>query len=320
MSSNPINIKKVAEMAGVSVASVSRTINGKDGVGEATRQKVLETCKKLNYNPSITARKLSSGKDASVAILLSNNDSLLSPYVTLIYKHLLAELQKRGLVPEIVQQEDIQSIPSIAASCVVIGATQNDMRIPTLKKMDIPYVTIGKQSDGWWVAPDEFMGIRQITLDLINQGKKRIGFVVAEDINDVSHNTRYQGYTSALQSTGLPQRAIVFKGRHFQGMHACSHFYRHPELLTELDALVCNTDEIALGVLEVIRHQNIQVPQDIAVTGFDDLPVVANALTTIRQDLEHIASKSMELLDQARAGEEPYQVISQVEVIRRKTS
>ncbi|KHT65466.1 hypothetical protein RJ45_00940 [Photobacterium gaetbulicola] len=318
--SNPINIKKVAEMAGVSVASVSRTINGKGGVGEATRQKVLDTCRSLNYNPSITARKLSSGKDATVGILLSKNDSQLSPYVTLIYKQLLAQLKERGLVPEIVYEDKIRSLGDIASSCIVIGATKDDPRLPILDEMTIPFVAIGKQQQGWWVAPDEFMGIRQMTMELINRGKKRIAFVIAKDEEEVASNVRFQGYLSAVESVGLPEKAIVFEGKHFQGMHVCSHFYRHPEIFEQVDALVCNSDEIALGILEVLKHREIQIPNDIAVTGFDDLPLVSANLTTIRQNLDHIASNAMELLDKAKKQETPYGVVSPVEVVMRETS
>lgn len=314
-----INIKKVAKAAGVSVASVSRTINGKGGISEATRQMVLETCRQLNYNPSLTARKLSSGKDVSVAILLSRNDSQLSPYVTLMYGHLLEQLQKKGLAPEIVYHEDVSTISEKASSCIVIAANEGDQRLISLKNQEVPFVNIGKKIDGWWVAPDEFMGIRQITLEMINQGKKRIGFVVAEDADPVEDNIRYQGYVSALESAGLPQSAVVFQGPHFQGMHACSYFFRNLELLDQYDAFVCNTDEIAIGVLDAVQNHRYKVPSDIAVTGFDDLPVVSTELTTVRQDLVHIAQKAVESLELAKKGDEPFGVISPVEVIKRKT-
>ncbi len=320
MSSNPINIKKVAEMAGVSVASVSRTINGKDGVGKATRQKVLDTCKKLNYNPSLTARKLSSGKEVSVAILLSKNDTQLSPYVTLMYGYLLEELQKRGLAPEIVDHEEVDTISERASSCLVIAATEGDRRITSLREQNIPFVNIGKKIDGWWVAPDEFTGIRQITLDLINKGRRRVAFVVAEDSSDIEDNVRYLGYVSALETAGLPREAVIFEGRHFQSMHACSHFFRNPELLEKYDGFVCNSDEIALGILDAIQHQDRKVPQDIAVTGFDDLPVVSSNLTTVRQDLLHIAEKAAESLELAKKGVDPFGVVSPVVVISRQTA
>ncbi|WP_261835533.1 LacI family DNA-binding transcriptional regulator [Vibrio ishigakensis] len=318
--SSPINIKKVAELAGVSVASVSRTINGKGGVGEATRQKVLDTCKALNYNPSLTARKLSSGKDVTVAILLSSNDSQLSPYVTLFYNHMLEMLQRKGLVAEIVYHEDVDSVKDKASSCIVLAANENDHRLESLRRQGIPFVNVGKKINGWWVAPDEFMGIRQLTLDLINRGKKRIAFVVAKDTESAEQNSRHQGYTSALESAGLPPHTIEFVGNHFQGMHVCSYFYRNLHLLEEYDALVCNSDEIALGVLEVIKHQPLNVPKDIAVTGFDDLPLVSGELTTIKQNLGHIAEKTIESLELAKKGDEAFGVISQVEVLNRKTS
>ncbi|MCG9596044.1 LacI family transcriptional regulator [Vibrio sp. Isolate25] len=314
-----LNIKKVAEIAGVSVASVSRSLNGKGGISESTRQKVLDTCKALNYNPSLTARKLSSGKDISIAILLSRNDTQLSPYMTLMYSNLLDELNKRGLAPEIVYHEEVDTIKQRACGCIVIDATEGDERLASLKQQQVPYVNVGKKVDGWWVAPDEYMGIRQITLNLVNKGKKRIAFVIARDNNPVEESLRFQGYKSALDSVGLPSKAIIFEGRHFQGMHACSYFFRNPELLDQFDAFVCHSDEIALGVAESISTQNRAIPDDIAITGFDDLPVVSTDLTTVRQDLAHIASKAVECLDLAKTGQEPFGVISPVEVISRLT-
>ncbi len=159
------------------------------------------------------------------------------------------------------------------------------------------------------------MGIRQVTLGLVGQGKKRIAYVVPQDIEDVSLNVRNQGYMSALQSSGLETHSIVFEGTHFQGMHACSHFYQTPLLLQQFDAFVCNTDEIALGVLEVLKHHKVAVPSEVAVTGFDDLPIVSQHSTTIRQDLDHIAAKTIELLQLAIKGDTPFSVISPVEIV-----
>jgi len=86
------------------------------------------------------------------------------------------------------------------------------------------------------------------------------------------------------------------------------------------DALFCETDELALGAIAAIEDAKLNVPGDVAIVGFDDLPTLAERLTTIRQDFPRMAEAAIRLLAEARRGQPPRQVLMPVELIERQTT
>ncbi|MFC6671494.1 substrate-binding domain-containing protein [Marinobacterium aestuariivivens] len=133
---------------------------------------------------------------------------------------------------------------------------------------------------------------------------------------------RVNGFRQALDEAGLrPAREIAVPFSYNPTLNAYRQMRR---LLQEealpFDALACETDEHALGSIAAFEDEGIQVPEQVAVTGFDDLPLLAENLTTVRQDIPQLAVEAVRLLGDAIAGTEPYQILMPVELVLRRTT
>lgn len=312
-------IEEVARRAGVSTASVSRALNGKPGIGKETRERILRACAEMNYSPDAAARKLSFGNQAVVALLLNEWDAPFSPFVSTVLRHLFGFLQRRGMVPEIVRSEDIESVPSIAGSAMVIAREPHDKRVAYLQENGLPVISIGKKSDGFWIAPDDYHGAFSLTRLVLDSGKTRPAFIEKQADLGIDFNLRAQGYKSACFAAHLTPELILFESTHFQGISAAKFFLENWERLSQYDAYICNTDEIAFGVLAALELKGIQIPNEKAVTGFDDLPGITSNLTTARQNFRDMAEKSVELLSAAIEAQQPRGIVLDVEIIERTT-
>ena len=321
-SAQTATIREIARRAEVSIASVSRALNGKPGISDALRDKILTISREVAYQPSAAARQLISGKAAVVGISLGRQDIELRPYYILLYQHLTVALHQQGMVPIFFHHDQTRELPERAGAAILLGETGEDERPGVLRAADIPFVRIGNAGEGFSVAPDDVSGLYQITQHLIQQGRTRIAFVGGE-LDVPRPHSRLSGYQQAMAEAALSEQLLSLPYR-FTSDSLTSYRYLNRILNYDdplpFDALVCATDELALGCVAALEDRDIRVPEEVAVTGFDDLPTLATGLTTVRQDIAAIAAMSVELLSEALAGKAPRHVSLPVALVLRETS
>lgn len=286
----------VAKQAGVSIATVSRVLNGSDRVSDDTRQRVLAVCDELDYTLNPIAQSLRLGKTNSVAAIL--------PYLTLPsiverLRGLMASLSENNfeLVPFTLgnpKDRDAKimelSRRSKTDGLLIISMPVSDEQVDLLIRNKMPTVLIDSQHPKLdRINVDDRCGGKMVTDYLIGLGHRKIGFISSYLENPLQFSStiyRFQGYCDALEKAGLPFNPNYQK----EGEHGREEAKRLAiEMLTSEDrptAIFASSDTKAIGILDAARELNLSVPADLSIVGYDDIRDAEYVnLTTVRQPL-----------------------------------
>lgn len=284
-------ITEVAKRAGVSISTVSRVVNGLDRVHPETRQRVLGIVETLNYQPSAFARGLAVQKTHTIGFVIPTisdpfylnivrgveEGAASEQYSLLIVSQPFAVSNQRIL--ELFTQRRVDGM-------VVVGVTVPAEAIERLKTHGFPLVLLQGGSEGVATfAVDNYGGAVAVTDHLLNLGRKRIAYIAGS--NDTPDNSdRFRGFQDALCRAGLEFDPRLFA----QGDYAQDSGLRATKALlareVPIDAIFAANDQMAMDAILVLRRQALRVPEDVAVVGFDDVPMasyVVPPLTTVRQ-------------------------------------
>ncbi|MGE5508048.1 MAG: LacI family DNA-binding transcriptional regulator [Chitinophagales bacterium] len=327
-------LREVAEAAGVSIWTTSKVLNGDPGkkVSPATCQKVREVADRLGYRPNIMARGLARSRTSLIGVVVP---SLMSSFIpetiqgiqdtaeTLGYSMLLYTTQSRsGKEAEYLQLLVDKGVDGI------IWAPDRDDNAALCRRLEkeIPMLQLYYRLSGLnspYVIVDHTKGAYLATKHLINLGHRCIGHLSAPDH---AHGLlRLQGYRDALKEAGLePDDALVAEaGYEWEGGYAAAlKLLQRPEG-ERPTALFASCDLSAWGAISAARSLGLQVPQDLAVVGFDDLKIAAFsplALTTVAQPRYEIGRVAMTKLHRQIDGERVKGEVLDVELIVRTSS
>ena len=286
----------VAKQAGVSVATVSRVLNGSDRVSEDTRQKVLAVCESLDYTLNPIAQSLRLGKTNSVAAILP---FLTLPSIVERLRGVMASLSENDfeLVPFTLGNPEDRDAKIIELSrrsktdgLLIISMPVNDEQVDSLIRNKMPTVLIDSQHPKLdRINVDDRCGGKLVTNHLISLGHKKIGFISSYLQNPLQFSStiyRYQGYCDALKDAGLPVNPEYQE----EGQHGREEAKRMAlKILTSDDpptAIFASSDSKAIGVLDAAKELNLSVPGDLSVVGYDDIRDAEYVnLTTVHQPL-----------------------------------
>lgn len=328
-------IDDVAEVAGVSIKTVSRVVNKEPNVRPETRDKVLAAITELNYRPNSSARSLAGNRsyvlgllygDPSANYVLDIQEGVLSVCRPQGYDLLIHPCNHRdeNLTREIVDllhQKRIDGLiltPPLSDHLEVIGE---------LKKINIPFVRVAPTRNkevSPYVETNDQEASYDMTCQLIAMGHSRIGFICGHpDHLAVTH--RYEGYKAALIENDIPLLdELVEQGLNtFESGELCARklLQRHPRPT----AIFAANDEMAAGALMVAHQSGIKVPGELSVAGYDDTPVAHQlwpSLTTVRQPVQQMAKKATDLLLKQLRGKDvqlPASMLSSCLVVRDST-
>ncbi len=305
-----VTIKDVARASGVSVPTVSKVVNGRDGVASATSQRVLAIIDELGYETSLVASSLRRSRTNVIGILVTEFEPFsaellqgISSAATGTGYELLAYA---GLVGAETQPGWERRSLSRLGGTLIDGAI---VVTPTtlMSKLSIPVISIDPHTGPEGHAAidsDNVGGARAATEHLIGLGHRRIAHVRGRT-GLASAELRERGYRQALDEAGIPfDPALVQVGGYQTALTTDAAF----RLLTTRDrptAVFAANDSSAIGVLEVAHRLGLRVPDDLSVVGFDDIPQAANAkppLTTVAQPLHDLGARALELLLQLLDG------------------
>jgi len=306
-------IKDVANLAGVSPSSVSRSLRGVGGVSKATTERIQAAAERLGYSVSPAAYRLATGRTGTVAIVM--------PYLT---RWFFAEVL--GAAEEVIRQAGLDLLlyhvgdPEMRQKyfssgilrkrvdgVLLVTLALTEPEIHALHSLDVPVCMIGAQVDGFSsICIDDVASARSAVQHLINLGHERIA-LIAGDPHEPMHFTvplqRRAGYEAALRAAHLPvspeleaRGAFTVEG----GEEATAELLGRAEPPT---AIFAESDEMAFGALRVLHRVGLRVPSDISVVGFDDHPMASYfELTTIEQNVRRQGLLIAEHLVEAAQG------------------
>lgn len=325
----------LAELSGVSRATVSRVING-GSVAPATRQRVLDVIETTNYRPNLAARNLASGRSGVVGVVMHVEpqhmfaDAYFSQLLTGICDSLTSQAAGMMLwLGNRTKEETLDNILGLGMldGVIVSADALDDPLVDGLRASDLPVVLVGHRRadrDASYVDIDHEAAAEAITTHLVNTGRRYIYHITGRP-NSVSGRDRAIGFRTALRKAGLSVQGAVVAGDYNEetGYEATKRLLEEGVVF---DALFCGNDYSALGAYRALDEAGRAIPDDVAVVGFDDLKFAAELdppLTTVRQavvDLGHEAARTLlSLLEHPEQG--PRRILLPTElVVRRSTA
>lgn len=309
-------IKDVAHLAKVSVATVSRVINNAENVSDNTRETVKKAMEKLNYYPDANARALSQQNSNTIGIVVADvSDPFFGAMVTTVEKvasqtgHFL--LIGNGYHNEQQEYNAITHLIEHRCSSLVVHAKMlPDSRLIKLMEQMPGMVLINRLLKGFekrCIALDDRYGSYLAVKHLIQNGHSKIGYLCSNhEISDSSD--RLQGYKDALNENSIDvnDNFIAFSSPNEEGGEQAMMSLL--ERNREITAIACYNDSMAAGAMSVLYDNDIKIPTEISIIGFDDLLIARYLhpkLTTIRYPLHTMAKQAAELALRLAKGEKP---------------
>lgn len=304
----PVTIYDVAREAGVSMATVSRVVNGNPNVKPLTRKKVLAAIERLGYRPNAVARGLASKKTTTVGVIIPDVSSLFFSElargiedIATMYKYniILCNSDQR-------MEKELQLINTLLEKQVdgllFMGAEIKEDHLQALTSSSVPTV-LAATRDADNVLPsvsiDHFQAGYDATQALLDRGHKRVAMITGPLNDPLSGLMRFEGYKKALVDAGIGlQEELVASGNFFyeSGLTLTQQFLQLPEPPT---AIFAANDEMAIGAIHAIQDSGLNVPGDIEVIGHDNIRLVEMVrprLTSVVQPMYDIGAVAMRLL------------------------
>ena len=328
-----ITIKDVALAANVSIATVSRILNGKDGVSLALTERVQSTVKKMKYQLNDVARSLKIKESRSIGLIIPDIENPFFPALVRgvqdaaqMHNYAVILCNTDGRAEE--ENKYLQLLFSKRVDGMVFTESlENKKNTALLASSGIPVVLLDRRVEGMFasaVVTDNRLGAFMATEHLIQLGKKEIAFLNGS-LKLSSGAERLSGYRDALDKYGLEyNHRLVLNGAftYDSGYEATVSLLHSGQ---KFDAIFASNDMIAIGAIECLNKHNIQVPEEVGVVGFDDIRMAAwykPSLTTIRQPVYEMGRQAVHMLVEQMSGvrKDYYEQIFMPELIVRESS
>ncbi|MBW7881475.1 MAG: LacI family DNA-binding transcriptional regulator [Caldilineaceae bacterium] len=322
----PITMEEIARRLGISVATVSRALNDKPGVSEATRRQVLDFSAQLKYAPHGAARGLATTQTHTVAFLTAFRAVPLA--ADYFYQRIMLgaqqELSQHGyyLLVSALSADQLGDLPNLRLiqenrvdGILLAGPEIPARQILSLRARNIPLVLVDNalpRSTVDCVLSEDEQGGYNATVHLLEHGHRRI-VVLTGPLDWASNQARYQGYRHAMEEKGLAvleiHEAETTIDSGYTAMQAALSSY------PDVTAVFAVNDSMAMGAMRAAREAGRTVPADLAVIGFDDIEWAAHAdppLTTVKVYKRQMGAVAARRLVQLMTNEEEVPIRSTV--------
>lgn len=329
-----ITIYQVAQRAGVAISTVSRVLNNSPNVSQATKDKVNESIKALNFRPQVSARKLASRKPQMLALAVP---SFTTPYYTEVLKGVKDEITDLDL--DIVIYNTGSKNPAegvenffnrgTADTVITISIEITDSVHEQLQSSDIPIVLIGTKHPMYnYFDLNNRKGGFLAGEHLVKQGFKKMGMILPAK-NTKPSIDRYNGFTDALKEFKMPiddkffVRGESTKHAGFTEEAGFEAIYEFDKMGDFPDALFCSNDTQAIGAYHAITKLGMRIPEDIAIMGYDNIKFTKYLdLTTVDQMMYNVgvdATRRLAEIIRHKDGKKVQKTIDPVLVPRKST-
>ena len=328
-------LEEIAKIAGASRSTVSRVINNDPNVADDTRRRVLDVIRQFNFQPNRAARRLAGGRTHIIGLVIPTGISSVfsDPYFPNLIRGISTTCQDNDysvmlwLAEAEYERRTIdQVLHNGFTDGVIISSMPLDESIVTsLIRSGLPFVSVGRSLSNPsvnYVDVENRRGALEAVMHLIRQKRRRVATITGP-LNTIVGIDRRDGYLEALRIRAIPVNPeLVVEGNFSEedGYTAMKQLIPlHP------DAVFAASDSMALGAIRALREAGIKIPEEVALVGFDDLPIAAHTepkLTTIRQPIQRTGSLAAEtLIDILDHPDEIYarHIILPVELVIRET-
>ena len=296
---------EVAKLAGVSRSTVSLVLNGvaKANISAATQARVRDAARSLGYVPDAAGRTLASGRTHTLGLFICHAEHLqVDAFIPGALFGLNEVSQKCGFkviveaAPdpahpdaylELVRAKQIDGL-------VVLNPRKDDRELAKLASENFPLVIMGASAlpQAYTVSTaDNTLPAKRLTEHLLELGHTRVAHISYGGLEYQGADERFQGYCQALAAAGLPYDPALLRVGNYSAASGFTAMTSLLEASTDFTALFASNDTVALGAMAALRQHGLRIPEDVAVVGYDDIPLAAYAappLTTVRSPaLEH---------------------------------
>lgn len=328
-------LEDVAKRAGVSTATVSKVLSNTPYFTEETRTKVMRAVEELGYVPNLAARALSSGKTHIIAVVfpyvyeaiftdpnvMNTLEGIEAECTQGGYNILLSTPKLTANGPDLHYQQLILS--GYLDGVIAIDSYPLASLVDVVQQKGIPAVIIGYKPHDYYVRHDEQAGGQMIMQHLVELGHTRIGIIdVPLDVNlGVEH--RVEGVRTAAHAAGLDYDSFPAVHGDWSTRSGAECAARLLEDHPDLTALLCLNDRMAMGAIQQARSMGRNVPDDLSVTGYDNIPtaaVFAPPLTTVDQRSPEQGRLAAQMLFEVLRGKTPDPILLPPHLVVRQSS
>ncbi len=307
------NIRAVSKLAGVSVATVSRALQKPDMVSDATREKVKKAVEEAGYKPNMMARNFRSKKSFSIMVLVPDVSNPFFGRVISAIQHEARARKHNVILGNTMGKIDLErELAHLLLTNQTDGIIQLSSRYPlsdedraAAKSQPIVNCCECVDDDSMpTIQLDNSGAAKAMTEHLVELGHKRIGVIAGPEASPLT-TARLEGHMAALKAHSISaDQSLIMAGDYSlaSGKAAAESLLA---LTTRPSAIFCCNDEMAIGALHAIREAGLKVPEDISVTGFDDLEFASYtspALTTVAQPSAAFGAHAISTLFDIMAG------------------
>ncbi len=304
-----LQMADIARLAGVSTSTVSRALNGSTLVNAETRERIAQLARSLNYTINLGAQNLRLQKNQTVAVVVpfdaQSRQHISDPFFLSIVGAIADSLTELGY-DMLLSRVDAERLDSAAAlydsgkaiGLIIIGQWRHHDQLNDLAARKVPMVVWGGMLPQQWycsVGGDNVAGGLQATRHLLALGRRRIAFLGDAQLPEV--RLRREGYRQALSEAGIAVDAAIELPVPFQALAARETIDRFCATGSAFDGVLACSDMLALQAVQALRALARRVPADVAVVGYDDMPLASFSdppLTTVHQP---VALAGAELVD-----------------------
>lgn len=316
--SRRLQMADIARLAGVSVATVSRALNGSPLISIETRERVEELARSLDYSINASAQNLRLKQNRTIAVVIPydkvSRQHVSDPFFLAMLGSLADAITERGF-DMLLSRVDAESLDSaarvinsgVAIGVILIGQWRHHDQLNQMAARRVPIVVWGTQMAQQLyctVGGDNVAGGALATQHLLDRGCRRIVFVGDPALPEVAH--RHRGHVERLQAAGLKPNAKLLVKVPFDADQARAGITRLCEQGVAFDAVFACSDVLATAALQVLHQFGRTVPGEVAVVGYDDIAWASHAnppLTTVRQPIVRAGVELVDALLATIAGE-----------------
>lgn len=303
-------IKEVAKLADVSVGTVSKYLNNPDQLRAATRERVAAAIEKLQYRPNPLARSMRTGRTNTIAVFVPD---ILNPFFANAYHSIMVVAREKGIAsslfttdnnPQIRDEEHLYALAQ-QVDAVVLFMLDNELLkyISLLLQQIKPVVLVSQNEEDYAqnsILVDLSGGMYLTASHLAAKGYKRIAYIGGPKENRISQK-KHAGYLRALKEAGLEPFGEPVFNPSFEPIYGYQAAKKLYEATERPDSICAENDILAIGCMKHFQHSNVRIPEQIALTGFDNilLSIMCEpALTTVEIPAEDIAAAVMSLVSE----------------------
>jgi LacI family transcriptional regulator len=330
-------IKEIAETVGVNVGTVSRALNDKPGVSPDLRRQIIRVADEMNYRPNGHARGLVTQRTETIGLLSGAETSvfLSDPFYAGVFAGIESETREhnyalmfasatgespmlQGHLPKLISEHRVDGL-------LVVGTVESYV-VKLLQSARYPFVLVdyhfaGERTDA--VITNNVRGGRTATEHLLQLGHRHIAFIGGA-VDHGNFGERMRGYREALEAAGIPFRKPLVQGGDVVGGY--ESMLRVLERAPEVTAVVACNDANALAAIAALRARGLEVPKDVSVVGFDDIPSADASwprLTTLRVNKVAMGRKGTQRLVQKLDDPDPagaHEIVFSAELVVRDST